>query len=329
MRRRITDGTGNSACAERSTRSPSHSSTNTVFLNVMTIARATLTVPSGSYVWFSNKTLPLSAITRHLLSCWFSGARGENRTHEYRICSPVPLPLGDARELERKERFELSSRVWKTRMFPATSLPRMSCHKKAQKEKVLLLLRLFVAWFFYGRGGQNRTVATSSQDSDACVTPHPGGKGLSLDADYLLDLGDNFDQVFLVLHHRLDRLVSAWNLVQYADVFATFNTRSLALKIVFREMTLGLSSGHLATRTVRAGIETLRQAASLNDERLRAHRSGNDAVHVSAGVDCALAGDENFLAVVFFERNVVVVTVDRQLRLEGLSMIEHLVKDFQ
>src|SRR6185369_5170684 len=124
MRRRITDGTGNSACAERSTRSPSHSSTNTVFLNVMTIARATLTVPSGSYVWFSNKTLPLSAITRHLLSCWFSGARGENRTHEYRICSPVPLPLGDARELERKERFELSSRVWKTRMFPATSLPR-------------------------------------------------------------------------------------------------------------------------------------------------------------------------------------------------------------
>ena len=24
-----------------------------------------------------------------------------------------------------------------------------------------------------GRGGQNRTVTTSSQDSDACVTPHP------------------------------------------------------------------------------------------------------------------------------------------------------------
>ena len=27
--------------------------------------------------------------------------------------------------LERKERFELSRRVWKTRMFPATSLPRV------------------------------------------------------------------------------------------------------------------------------------------------------------------------------------------------------------
>src|SRR6185503_12494833 len=28
-------------------------------------------------------------------------------------------------DLERKERFELSKRVWKTRMFPATSLPRV------------------------------------------------------------------------------------------------------------------------------------------------------------------------------------------------------------
>ena len=51
------------------------------------------------------------------------GARGETRTHEYRICNPAPWPLGDARKLERKERFELSNRVWKTRMFPATSLP--------------------------------------------------------------------------------------------------------------------------------------------------------------------------------------------------------------
>src|SRR5215813_9031272 len=28
--------------------------------------------------------------------------------------------------MERKERFELSSRVWKTRMFPATSLPQVA-----------------------------------------------------------------------------------------------------------------------------------------------------------------------------------------------------------
>src|SRR6185369_261678 len=180
MRRRITDGTGNSACAERSTRSPSHSSTNTVFLNVMTIARATLTVPSGSYVWFSNRTLPLSAMTRHLLSCWFSGARGEKRTHEYRICSPVPLPLGDARELERKERFELSTRVWKTRMFPATSLPRMSCHKKAQKEKVLLLLRLL--WLGFFMVGEDRIELSPRVPRTRMLALHhtPEGRGYPL-----------------------------------------------------------------------------------------------------------------------------------------------------
>src|SRR5438874_1999995 len=93
------------------------------------------------------------------------GARGEIRTHAYRICNPAPDRLAtraklsrgltridaDRKEqnkkhdsngsmsfflirvylrssaadlLERKERFELSNRVWKTRMFPATSLPR-------------------------------------------------------------------------------------------------------------------------------------------------------------------------------------------------------------
>ena len=35
-----------------------------------------------------------------------------------------PSQLSDLK-LERKERFELSSRVWKTRMFPATSLPQV------------------------------------------------------------------------------------------------------------------------------------------------------------------------------------------------------------
>jgi hypothetical protein len=78
----------------------------------------------------------------------------------------------------------------------------------------------------FGRGGQNRTVATSAQDSDACVTPHPvkvaqtlvcddsydwDDHRLSLchltssfDTDHLLNLCNDFNQVFLVLHHRFD-----------------------------------------------------------------------------------------------------------------------------
>ena len=83
----------------------------------------------------------------------------------------------------------------------------------------------------FGRGGQNRTVTTSAQDSDACITPHPDEDQFrvpssefrvqkcwfqletlnskletvsSFHADHLLDLGDDFDQVFLVLHHLFD-----------------------------------------------------------------------------------------------------------------------------
>ena len=38
----------------------------------------------------------------------------------------VHLCLSVVSFLERKERFELSNRVWKTRMFPATSLPQVA-----------------------------------------------------------------------------------------------------------------------------------------------------------------------------------------------------------
>src|SRR6185369_14500882 len=80
---------------------------------------------------------------------------------------------------------------------------------------------------------------------------------------------------------------------------------------------------------MRTGIEALCQTASLHDERLRTHRSRNDAVSSCRRVDRALARDKNFFAVVLLERNVVVVTVNRQLRLERLAMIEQLVEYLQ
>src|SRR6266446_6780451 len=81
----------------------------------------------------------------------------------------------------------------------------------------------------------------------------------ALHADHLLDLSDDFNQVFLILHHRFDRLVSAGNFIQYAHVFATFNARSLTSEVVFREGSLGSSARHLPSGAVRARAETLRQ----------------------------------------------------------------------
>src|SRR5262249_48102571 len=74
---------------------------------------------------------------------------------------------------------------------------------------------------------------------------------LALHANHLLDLGDNCNQIFLVLHHRFNRFVSAGNFIQHARVLAAFNAGSLTLQIISREMTLGRATRHLAARTVR------------------------------------------------------------------------------
>ena len=49
------------------------------------------------------------------------GGRMKNGCCISKLSSFIPHP--SSLSLERKERFELSKRVWKTRMFPATSLP--------------------------------------------------------------------------------------------------------------------------------------------------------------------------------------------------------------
>jgi hypothetical protein len=57
----------------------------------------------------------------------------------------------------------------------------------------------------------------------------------TLHANYLLDLCNDLNQVFLVFHHCLDRFVSAWNFIQYANVLATFNSRGLTFQILLAE----------------------------------------------------------------------------------------------
>ena len=51
--------------------------------------------------------------------------------------------------------------------------------------------------------------------------------GLSFHADHLLDLSNDLNQVFLVLHHLFDRFVSAGNFIQHALVFTTFDACGL------------------------------------------------------------------------------------------------------
>ena len=66
--------------------------------------------------FFASECLPVVKI----------GAHGETRTHDTGFAIRRLSRLATRAKLERKERFELSNRVWKTRMFPATSLPRVA-----------------------------------------------------------------------------------------------------------------------------------------------------------------------------------------------------------
>ena len=75
---------------------------------------------------------------------------------------------------------------------------------------------------------------------------------LSFNTDHLFDLCDNCDQVFLVLHYRFDRFVSAGNFIQYAVVLATLNACRLLHQISACEVTLCGAARHLAAGTVRA-----------------------------------------------------------------------------
>ncbi|MCU1267223.1 MAG: hypothetical protein JWM21_3541 [Acidobacteria bacterium] len=66
----------------------------------------------------------------------------------------------------------------------------------------------------------------NSQSAIPTQSPRPlSMRGLSsLNADHLLQLGDDLYQIALVSHHLLDVLVGAGNFVQHAYVLATFNS---------------------------------------------------------------------------------------------------------
>ena len=77
---------------------------------------------------------------------------------------------------------------------------------------------------------------------------------------------------------------------------------------------LAFGTRHLTSRTVRARVERLGIAQAVDDERFRSHRARDNSVTSFFGVDRALSGDVNLIAKVLFDRNVVVMTVDRDLR---------------
>src|SRR5690349_21524685 len=70
-----------------------------------------------------------------------------------------------------------------------------------------------------------------------------------------------------------------------------------------------------------ARIEALRVSQPLDDERFRSHRAWDDAVAAAFGVDRTLSGNENLIAEMLFDRDVVVMTVDGKRSADTLVRI--------
>ena len=152
---------------------------------------------------------------------------------------------------------------------------------------------------------------------------------LSFHANDLLQFRDDFHQVGLISHYLFDVFIRAGNFVDDARIFAAFDAFCLTFEVVARELFLRRRARHLATSAVRAGIIALLVSKPLDDKRFRAHRAGNNSVSTRFGVNRAFARHVNLFAEMFFERDVIVMSVDRNFRLKLFALIKHLVKLLQ
>ena len=72
----------------------------------------------------------------------------------------------------------------------------------------------------------------------------------SFNANNLLQFRDDFDQIGLISHHLFDVFVCAGDFVNYAFVFAAFDTAGLAFQILAGELLFRFGARHFAPRAV-------------------------------------------------------------------------------
>src|SRR6516225_856264 len=121
---------------------------------------------------------------------------------------------------------------------------------------------------------------------------------------------DDFDQIGLRSHYRVNRLIGRRGLVNDVRILSTFDASRHAPVVFDRKSAFGLAAGHGAAGTVAAAHEALGMAFAADDVGTGAHAAGNDAHVADLRAHSTLAGDENVLAVVALARHVVVLAVD-------------------
>ncbi len=109
--------------------------------------------------------------------------------------------------------------------------------------------------------------------------------GSALHTHHLLELGDDLDQIPLLVDDPLDRLVRARDLVDHPGVLAALDALRLLLQVLRREAPLRGVPAHPPTRPVRRRVEGLLVAEALDDVRAGAHGARDDPVVPGAGPD--------------------------------------------
>src|SRR6516165_3929347 len=118
-----------------------------------------------------------------------------------------------------------------------------------------------------------------------------GHSPLSFHAHDLAKGVDDFDQIGLGSHYRVDRLVGRRGLVNDVGILSTFDAGRQADVVFDRESPFGLAAGHGAPGTVAATHEALGIAFAANDVGTGTHAAGNDAHITDLRANRALASD--------------------------------------
>src|SRR5882724_6956442 len=175
----------------------------------------------------------------------------------------------------------------------------------------------------YAGAGPDRLPGPSGK-CDRVVGAPTEKSSLPLHAEDLAQLGHDLDQVLLVLHHLLDQLVGAGDLVEHARILAALDALGLGFQVLDREAPPGFAPAHPPAGSVRGALEALRVPQSADDVAAGPHAAGNDAQVPLAGADGPLAGDQDLLAEMRLLRDVVVMAEDglRELHL-GAELPDH------
>ncbi len=133
---------------------------------------------------------------------------------------------------------------------------------------------------------------------------------LSFDAHDLLQSMHHFHQICLVFHHLIDIFIRGRDFIDHTFIFPALNPLRLFFHITMAEPLLGLPTAHTSAFAMCTGIKRRRITLGSHDIRLRTHTAGYNSLFTLSCTDGAFTCQIDEFTEMFFECNIIMVTVD-------------------